>query len=220
MATSTLAVRGIGMQIQNEFEVPATVDAVWDYLLDVEQVAPCMPGAELTETVDDHTWKGRVNMRLGPVGLSFVGTVTMEERDDVAHRVRLLAKGTEQKGKGAASATVTSSLERGGAITKVKIVADIQLSGVIAQISRGLLPDVSARLTAEFADCLRQSMAVVGVASGSGELGSGDGASVSPAAVSTEAAPPLSGAKPMNGIRLGLWALWRAIWRFFARKRT
>ncbi|HXF36599.1 MAG TPA: SRPBCC family protein, partial [Actinomycetota bacterium] len=92
------------MLIENEFEVPAPVDRLWEHLLDVERVAPCMPGAELTEVVDDRTWKGKVNVKFGPVSLSFAGTVTMEERDDAAHRVVLKAQGMEQKGKGAASA--------------------------------------------------------------------------------------------------------------------
>ena len=81
------------MEIENEFTVPAPIDHVWAYLLDVERVAPCMPGAELTEVVDDTTWKGKVNMKLGPVSLSFAGTVTMQDRDDHAHKIVLSAKG-------------------------------------------------------------------------------------------------------------------------------
>ena len=128
------------MQIENEFTVPAPVDQVWAYLLDVERIAPCMPGAELTETVDDHTWKGKVLMKLGPVSLSFAGTVAMTERDDDAHRAVLSAKGMEQKGKGAANASVTSWLEPGDGQTTVKMIAEIQLTGAVAQLSRGLLP--------------------------------------------------------------------------------
>src|SRR5919201_860049 len=146
------------MQIENEFTVPAPIDHVGAYLLDVERVAPCMPGAELTEVVDDQTWKGKVNMKLGPVSLSFAGTVTMQERDDEAHRVKLAAKGMEQKGKGAANASVTSWLEDGQGETHVKMQADIHLTGTVAQLSRGLLPEVSRKLTQEFADCLAHSM--------------------------------------------------------------
>ena len=96
------------MLIENAFTVARPVDEVWNYLLDVEKIAPCLPGAELTETIDDHTWKGKVNMKLGPVSMSFAGTVEMAERDDASHRVVLRARGTEQKGKGAADAKVTS----------------------------------------------------------------------------------------------------------------
>ena len=96
------------MLIENEFTVAAPIEGVWATLLDVERVAPCMPGAELTETVDERNWKGKVTIKFGPVGLSFAGTVEMTARDDAAHRVELVAKGMEAKGKGAASATITS----------------------------------------------------------------------------------------------------------------
>jgi len=96
------------MLIENEFTVATPVDELWAFLLDVERIAPCMPGAELTETIDERSWKGKVNVKFGPVALSFAGTVEMTERDDAAHRAVLHAKGMEQKGKGAAKATVTS----------------------------------------------------------------------------------------------------------------
>jgi carbon monoxide dehydrogenase subunit G len=196
------------MQIENEFDVPATVDHVWAYLLDVERVAPCMPGAELTEVIDDHTWKGKVNMKLGPVSLVFAGTVTMQERDDDAHRVVLAAKGMEQKGKGAANASVTSWLEQGDGVTNVKMQADIHLTGTVAQMSRGLLPEVSRKLTQQFADCLLQNIQAAEVqATGS-------------AHVATEAAAPVEPivrAKPIGGIRLGLAAIWTSIAGFFRR---
>ena len=149
------------MLIQNEFTVAAPIDFLWSYLLDVEKIAPCMPGAELTEIVDDHNWKGKLNAKFGPVSMSFAGTVTIESRDDTAHRVVLSAKGMEQKGKGAANAKVTSWLEPGptDGVTTVKMEADIALTGAAAQLSRGLLPEISKKLTQNFADCLQESMA-------------------------------------------------------------
>jgi uncharacterized protein len=196
------------MEIENEFDVPAPVDHVWAYLLDVERVAPCMPGAELTEVVDDHTWKGKVNMKLGPVSLAFAGTVTMQERDDQAKRIVLAAKGMEQKGKGAANASVTSWLEQGDGVTNVKMRADIHLTGTVAQLSRGLLPEVSRKLTQQFADCLHQSMGAAEVrATESADLAAGVAAPVE-----ATARP-----KPIGGIRLGLAAIWAAISRFFRR---
>ncbi len=192
------------MLIENEFQVPAPLERLWEYMLDVERIAPCAPGAELTEVVDDHTWKGKINMKLGPVSLSFAGTVEIAERDDAAHRVVLHAKGLEQKGKGAANATVTSWLEPGDGATTVKMQADITLSGTVAQLSRGLLPDVSRRLTAEFADCLQASMtAQEAVPAGTRK---------------EEAAVPAPQAKPIGGIRLGLWAVWNWIKRLFGVK--
>jgi len=196
------------MEIENEFDVPAPVDHVWTYLLDVERVAPCLPGAELTEVVDDHTWKGKVNMKLGPVSLAFAGTVTMQERDDQAKRIVLAAKGMEQKGKGAANASVTSWLEQGDGVTNVKMRADIHLTGTVAQLSRGLLPEVSRKLTQQFADCLLQSMQAA-------EVQATESADV--AAAVTAPVEASARAKPIGGIRLGLAAIWASIKGFFRR---
>jgi uncharacterized protein len=196
------------MEIENEFDVPAPIDHVWTYLLDVERVAPCMPGAELTEVVDDHTWKGKVNMKLGPVSLAFAGTVTMQERDDQAKRIVLAAKGMEQRGKGAANASVTSWLEQGDGVTNVKMRADIHLTGTVAQLSRGLLPEVSRKLTQQFADCLLQSMEAAEVlATESADVAAAVGAPVEASART----------KPIGGIRLGFAAIWASIKGFFRR---
>ena len=195
------------MLIENAFTVAKPLDHVWDYLLDVHKVAPCMPGAELTETIDDRNWKGKLTMKFGPVSMSFAGSVTLEERDDTAHRVVLHAKGTEQKGKGAADAKVTSWLEAVDAGTAVRMQADMTLTGAVAQLSRGLLPEVSKRLTQQFADCLEQSIAA---AAGAGEQAAASTPSAAPAA--TPAA-----AKPVGGVRLGLAAAWSAVVSFFRR---
>lgn len=201
------------MQIENEFTVPAPIDEVWLHLLDVERVAPCMPGAELTESVDESTWKGKVNMRLGPVSLSFAGIVTMEDRDDAAHRVVLRAKGMEQKGKGAANASVTSWLETSENETTVKMVADVQLTGSVAQLSRGLLPEVSRKLTREFAECLRTSML-----SGETERTTNSTETAAPAPGPTT--PVTMKAKPISGLRLGLSAIWAKIRSLFGSRRA
>ena len=190
------------MLIENEFRVTAPLDHTWAYLLDVEKVAPCAPGAELTDVVDDRTWKGKIIMKLGPIALSFAGTVTMAERDDATHRVVLKAQGQEVKGKGAASAAVTSWLEPGpgNGETTVKMQADIVLTGTVAQLSRGLLPDVSAKLTNQFAECLQASMT----------------AQEGGAAETPPAAAPQPQAAAIGGIRLGLYAIVKAVGRFFS----
>jgi carbon monoxide dehydrogenase subunit G len=186
--------------IENEFTVTAPVQDLWAYLLDVERIAPCMPGAELTEIVDERTWKGKLNAKFGPVTMSFAGTVVMDSRDDEAKRVVLKARGMEQKGKGAAEATITSWLEPGpgDGQTTVKMQAEIVLTGAAAQLSRGLLPEISRKLTQQFADCLQQSMTAEQVALAAGER-------------PTEGAPtpaPPTAAKPVGGIGLGLSAIW------------
>jgi len=190
------------MQIDNEFTVGAPIDRVWAYLLDVERVAPCMPGAELTEVVDDHTWKGKTSVKVGPVALSFAGTVVVQERDDAAHRVVLKAQGMEQRGKGAASASVVSHLEKVAGGTKVTMQADLTISGAVAQYGRGMIQDISQRLTAEFASCLERNI----------EAAAGSSASAVPASQT-----PAGVARPVKGFRLGLWAAWRAVARFLRR---
>jgi uncharacterized protein len=225
------------MRIENEFVVKAPVDHVWDYLLDVEKVAPCMPGAELTEVVDDRTWKGKTNVKVGPVSLSFAGTVAMQERDDATHRVVLKAEGREQRGKGAASAAVVSRLEAVEGGTKVRIETDLTITGPVAQYGRGMLQDISQRMTNEFARCLEQRIGAAeapgetaaGAASTEAAAGTAPGeaaAGAGPTGAAPTQAPPGEGArsgaaeravaaKPVKGLRLFLWALWRAVARFF-----
>lgn len=185
------------MQLDNEFDVAAPPERVWEYLLDLERVTPCMPGAELAELPDDRTWKGKVTVKLGAVTLSYAATVVIEETDEEAKRVVLKASGRETRGKGTASATINSQLEPhadGG--TRVAMSIDLTITGAVAQYGRGMIADVSKRLTGEFADCLQARIAVPEEVAG------------------TDAAPA---AKPIAGIRLGLWALARAVGRFFSR---
>lgn len=196
------------MLIENEFTVRAPVQDLWAYLLDVERIAPCMPGAELTEIVDERTWKGKLNAKFGPVTMSFAGTVVMESRDDDAHRVVLKARGMEQKGKGAAEATVTSWLEPGpgDGQTTVKMQAEIVLTGTAAQLSRGLLPEISRKLTQQFADCLQESMQAEQVAA------------AAPTGPSEVPGPPRpAAAEPVGGIGLGLAAIWSIITRLLRK---
>jgi uncharacterized protein len=150
-------------------------------------------------------------MKVGPVAMSFAGTVSMESRDDEAHRVVLRAKGTEQKGKGAADASVTSWLEPGPGAdqTTVKMQAEITLVGTAAQMSRGLLPEISKKLTQQFADCLEAAMAAQGAAPAAPpDVGPAERAASAPVAV----AP-----KPVGGIGLALSAIWQVIKGFIRR---
>jgi len=208
------------MLIENEFTVSTPPEVLWATLLDVEKIAPCMPGAELTEVVDETNWKGKLNAKFGPVAMSFAGSVTMESRDDEAHRVVLKAKGMEAKGKGAANATVTSWLEAGeGDQTTVKMQADITLTGAAAQLSRGLLPEISKHLTQQFADCLQETMAAEG-ASAAAPAAEGTQAAPGEAPAAVPAAAPAArpaAAKPVGGFKLGLIAIWGLIKNFFRK---
>lgn len=221
------------MEFDNHFEVPAPPEQVWAHLLDVEAVVPCMPGAELTETVDDRTWKGQVTIKLGAVSLTFKGTVSMTERDDEAKRVALDAKGMEARGKGQAKATVTSTMSStadGG--TRVDMHTDLSLSGQAAQMGRGMIGDVSQRLASEFADCIAEELtarpASAPPSAAAGTAGAADAAETAVTAgtgADSESAaaggaapegqprPSARRAKEIGGVRLTLWAVWRAIKR-------
>jgi uncharacterized protein len=200
------------MKIANEFVVKAPIEQVWDYLLDVQRIAPCAPGAQLTDVVDDHTWKGKVSVKIGPVGLSFAGTVALQERDDAAHRVVLKADGREQRGKGAASALVVSHLEAVPDGTQVSIDTDLTISGAVAQYGRGMVLDISQRLTREFAQCLETNLSAQSPAEPAPAA-----VAPTPAEAPPASAPAQPTSKPVGGIRLGLWAIWRAVVRFFKR---
>jgi carbon monoxide dehydrogenase subunit G len=189
----------MAIHLENEFTVPASTDEVWEFLLDPRRVAPCMPGAELTEVVNDHQYKGKVNIKMGPVSLSFNGDVDITERDDTTKRMVMKAKGSEMKGKGQATATVVSSLERNGSGTKMRISQDIDLSGPLAQYGRGMIQDVSGSLMDEFAGRIQADLS---------RRGNGGAA----------AAPPPSRKKnQVSGTKLGWIAFKSGIARFFKK---
>jgi uncharacterized protein len=144
------------MELTNAFDVPAGADETFAALLDVEKVMGCFPGAELLEVVDATTYRCKVAIRLGPIGLSFTGTATIGEIDRTARRARLLAKGSDAKGRGGADAVVRFSVEPNGAVTRVDVHSSVNLTGTIAQYGRGagIIGAVAAALTAQFAQRL------------------------------------------------------------------
>ncbi|GAA5127717.1 SRPBCC family protein [Haloechinothrix salitolerans] len=141
------------MELTNSFTVPLDVAAAWEILLDIEQVAQCLPGATL-DTVDHDNFTGRVRVKLGPVQLTYRGSAEFVERDDTTHRAVIKATGKETKGSGTASATITTSLEREGDQTRVNVVTVLTVTGKPAQFGRGVMQDVSNQLLGQFADCL------------------------------------------------------------------
>jgi len=188
----------MAIHLENEFTVPASTDEVWEFLLDPRRVAPCMPGAELTEVLNDRQYKGKVHIKMGPVSLAFNGDVDITERDDAAKRMVMKAKGSELKGKGQANATVVSSLERSGSGTRMRISQDIDLSGPLAQYGRGMIQDVSGSLMNEFADRIQA------------DLSRGkNGAAV--------AAPVRKKKNQVSGFKLGWIAFKSGIGRFFKK---
>jgi carbon monoxide dehydrogenase subunit G len=146
------------MKLENEFTVDVSVEDVWDVLLDLERVTPCLPGAALTEESGDE-YKGEMKVRLGPVSQEYEGTVKIEEADESEHRAVLKADGKDARGQGTASATITSTLQdEGNGSTKVHVETDMQLTGRAAQFGRGVQQDVAEKLLKRFAECLENEI--------------------------------------------------------------
>ena len=148
------------MRLEQGFEVPVPVAAAWDVLLDLERIAPCMPGATLTG-FNGTDFTGLVKVKLGPVSLSYKGNGRFVERDEAGRRVAFIASGQDSRGAGGASARVTAVLHEGdgGASTVVKVVADLDIAGRAAQFGRGMIADVSGKLVKQFAECLARTIA-------------------------------------------------------------
>jgi carbon monoxide dehydrogenase subunit G len=141
------------MQLQNTFTVPVPVEVAWRVLLDVEQIAPCMPGATVESVTDDEV-QGRVKVKLGPIAITYRGTVTFLERDESARRVVMSAAARETRGSGTASATITTVLQEKDGVTEVAVETDLNVTGKPAQFGRGVMADVSRNIIQQFADCL------------------------------------------------------------------
>ena len=148
------------MELQNSFTVTADPATVWTHLLEVENLVPCMPGAELVETVDDSHWRGRLKIKFGPVALAFSGDVEMVERDEAQRTLRLVGSGKDKGGRGSASADVLVAVVPGPTegTTTVEITQDLKVAGQIASFGRGMIADVSKTMTQQFASRLEAQL--------------------------------------------------------------
>src|SRR5215217_2752034 len=158
------------MQFSNSFEVPLPPAEAWAFLLDIRRIAPCMPGAELTEVVDERTYKGKIAVRLGPVALAFAGLVVFEEIDDANHTARVKAQGADAKGRGGANAAATFRLEPAGAGSKVLVHTELALSGAVAQYGRGVgvVQATAGQIMTQFANNLKAQLGKSQAAASSG----------------------------------------------------
>jgi carbon monoxide dehydrogenase subunit G len=141
------------MKLTNEITVPAPIDEAWALILDVERVAPCLPGASVEQAEADQ-YKGSMKVKIGPIVSTFEGTLKIDETDKEAHRAVLNAKARDSRGKGSANATITSTLVPADEGTQVTVETDLRVTGPAASFGRGVMQDVSAMLMTQFADCL------------------------------------------------------------------
>jgi carbon monoxide dehydrogenase subunit G len=160
------------MELEHEFTVPVPKATAWAVLMDVERIAPCMPGATFDGYLgDDHDegFKGRVKVKLGPITVTYAGTARFAERDEAAGRAVIEASGKEARGPGTASATIRAQLTDQGESTKVSVVTDLNVTGKPAQFGRGVMAEVGGKLVGQFADCLATQLA--GDAAAAGDSG-------------------------------------------------
>jgi uncharacterized protein len=142
------------MRFENHFDVDAPLDEVWDALLDVERVAPTVPGAQVLEQTGDDAYKVAIKVKVGPMSMTYRGEVEIVERDEAAHRAVMRARAKESRGQGTANADVTMVLSGEDGHTAATVTADVELSGKVATMGQGVLQDVSGRLVGTFAENL------------------------------------------------------------------
>ncbi|MGE2688322.1 SRPBCC family protein [Mycolicibacterium pulveris] len=145
------------MELNNEFRVAVPAAKTWEFLTDVERVAPCLPGATLL-SVDGDAFTGRVKVKVGPITVSYQGEAAFAEKDAAAQRMVLKANGKETRGNGNVAAVVTAQLKDEGDATSVLITTDLTISGKAAQFGRGVLADVAGHLIAQFANSLESEL--------------------------------------------------------------
>jgi carbon monoxide dehydrogenase subunit G len=172
----------MAIELDNSFTVPVPPEQAWDVLLDVERIAPCMPGASVL-SVDGDSIEGQVKVKLGPLSLTYKGTAKFVEKDQANHTIVLDASGKETRGAGTASATVNAVLKPGeeAGTTTASIHTSLNVTGRPAQFGRSLLPEISGKLIAQFADNLA---ALISSGATSAET-----AEAAPEVATTEAAP-------------------------------
>ncbi|MBB4664873.1 SRPBCC family protein [Conexibacter arvalis] len=177
------------MRMEQSFTVAAPVDEVWRALVDVQRVAPCLPGAEVTEAGEDGVYRGLFTVKLGPTTVAYAGTLRMEQVDEAERRAVMAARGSDRRGQGGATATIASTVREQGEVTAVDVVTDFTITGRLARFGRGgMIADVSRRLLAEFAACLQSSLV------------EGRGAAAAPAGAAAAATASATGEPAARGL--------------------
>jgi carbon monoxide dehydrogenase subunit G len=145
------------VKINNEFTVSVPAEQAWDIMLDLERVAPCLPGAAIQGS-EDGEYRGTMKVKIGPITATYRGTVKVEEADEENRRAVLQASGRDARGQGTASATIVSTLQEEGGETRVKVETDMHLTGRAAQFGRGIAQDVATKMLNQFAECLEREI--------------------------------------------------------------
>jgi len=197
------------MEFDNSFDVPLPPAQAWAVLMDIPRIAPCMPGAELTEIVDPQNYKGKIAVRLGPVALTFAGRVEFDEIDAANRAARVKAQGSDAKGRGGANAAATFRIEPADAGSTVRIHTELMLSGAVAQYGRGIgmIEATAAQIVGQFAANLCAQLA---------ETPRMPDGAVPP--TSPDIQPPA--AKPISGLSLMARVTWSRLAALFSASKT
>jgi carbon monoxide dehydrogenase subunit G len=198
------------VKLEQSFEVAAPLERVWQALIDVEQVAPCLPGASVTGRNDDGSYTGSLTIKIGPTTAAYAGKLEMEQIDEGSYSAVMQAQGTDKRGQGGAKATISSKLTEIDGGTKVDVVTDYHITGRLARFGRGgMIEDISERLLKEFAQSLQASLTSEPAAPGAAEAPAEDGApapegndaTAGAAQPEAEPAPPQE-AQPLDAVPL------------------
>lgn len=190
------------MQIENSFAVKAAPDRVYDFLLDVNNVVSCVPGAELSEVVDPSTFKGKVRIKVGPVTVSYNGTARITSRDAETRTATLEAEGRETTGSGSAQATTVMAVAPDGESSTVTLTTDFTVVGRVAQFGRGIMEDVSRHLVGQAAECIQSKLESPPPSAAAADP-TETGASASSTASAAHGAPPPSEPAALDAMALG-----------------
>jgi carbon monoxide dehydrogenase subunit G len=208
------------VKLEQSFEVRAPLERVWETLIDVERVAPCLPGAEITEASDEGIYRGTFSVRLGPTTAAYRGELHIEELDEAGHRVTMRASGQDKRGQGSAKATIVSTMRSEGDVTKVDVETDFTITGRLARFGRGgMIQDISNRLMKDFANCLQERIEAPPAAEPSVIdavlAATPEGAAAAPPAAGDAKAATTT--KPVGGFSLFFRALIDRLRRLFSR---
>ena len=191
----------MALEISKTFTIDAPRTAVWEFLTDPYRVAPCLPGAAITEKVDDQNYTGTITVKVGPVSASYKGKVRFEKLDAAAGTAEIVASGQDVKGKGGADMRMQSRLtEIGPARTEVAATSQVNITGILAQMGGRMIQDVSDQMLQQFTQAMQAQLA-----------------SGPPAASGSTTAAPAAAAPPLDAVALGAGVARRAAWRLLRR---
>jgi uncharacterized protein len=208
------------MKLEQSFTVAAPIERVWDALIDVERIAPCLPGAEITGQGPDGAYEGNFTVKLGPTTASYRGSLKMDSLDEASRTATMHANGTDKRGQGGAHAVIVSKLHQEGDETTVDVITDFTITGRLARFGRGgMIQDISNRLMKDFANCLQERIEAPPAAEptvlDAVVAATPEGAATSPPASGGAKAPTT--AKPIGGFSLFFRALFDRLRRLFRR---